>query len=49
MVALRWDDHDRLHRLARLTMLATVVCDPAVLDRARHDVKKTLSDLLTLA
>lgn len=23
MVALRWDDHDRLHRLARLTMLAT--------------------------
>ena len=31
------------------TMLATVLCDPAVLDRARHEVKKTLSDLLTLA
>ena len=30
-------------------MLATVLCDPAVLDRARHDVKKTLSDLLKVA
>jgi hypothetical protein len=30
-------------------VLATVLSDPAVLDRARHDVKKTLSDLLTLA
>ena len=30
-------------------MLATVLCDPAVLDRARDDVKKTLSDLLTVA
>jgi predicted regulator of Ras-like GTPase activity (Roadblock/LC7/MglB family) len=30
-------------------MLATVICDPAVLDRARHDVKKTLSDLLKVA
>ena len=29
-------------------MLATVLCDPAVLDRARDDVKKTLSDLLTV-
>lgn len=31
------------------TMLATVLGDPAVLDRARHDVKKTLSDLLNVA
>ena len=38
-----------VNRAASGTMLATVVCDPAVLDRARHDVKKTLSDLLTLA
>jgi predicted regulator of Ras-like GTPase activity (Roadblock/LC7/MglB family) len=30
-------------------MLATVLCDPAALDRARHDVKKTLSDLLKVA
>jgi predicted regulator of Ras-like GTPase activity (Roadblock/LC7/MglB family) len=30
-------------------MLATVLCDPAVLDRARDVVKKTLSDLLTVA
>ena len=30
-------------------MLATVLCDPAVLDRARDDVKKTLSDLLKVA
>jgi predicted regulator of Ras-like GTPase activity (Roadblock/LC7/MglB family) len=30
-------------------MLATVLCDPAVLDRVRRDVKKTLSDLLTVA
>jgi predicted regulator of Ras-like GTPase activity (Roadblock/LC7/MglB family) len=30
------------------TMLATVLCDPAVLDRARDVVKKTLSDLLTV-
>ena len=30
-------------------MLATVLCDPAVLDRARQDVKKTLSDLLKVA
>jgi predicted regulator of Ras-like GTPase activity (Roadblock/LC7/MglB family) len=29
--------------------LATVLCDPAVLDRARRDVKKTLSDLLRVA
>jgi predicted regulator of Ras-like GTPase activity (Roadblock/LC7/MglB family) len=38
-----------VNRAASGTMLATVVCDPAVLDRARHDVKKTLSDLLALA
>ena len=38
-----------VNRAASGTMLATVLCDPAVLDRARHDVKKTLSDLLTLA
>jgi predicted regulator of Ras-like GTPase activity (Roadblock/LC7/MglB family) len=38
-----------VNRAASGTMLATVVSDPAVLDRARHDVKKTLSDLLTLA
>jgi predicted regulator of Ras-like GTPase activity (Roadblock/LC7/MglB family) len=38
-----------VNRAASGTMLATVVCDPAVVDRARHDVKKTLSDLLTLA
>ena len=38
-----------VNRAASGTMLATVVCDPAVLDRARRDVKKTLSDLLTLA
>jgi predicted regulator of Ras-like GTPase activity (Roadblock/LC7/MglB family) len=31
------------------TMLATVLSDPTVLDRARHDVKKTLSDLLNAA
>jgi predicted regulator of Ras-like GTPase activity (Roadblock/LC7/MglB family) len=31
------------------TMLATVLSDPTVLDRARHDVKKTLSDLLDVA
>ena len=30
-------------------MLATVLCDPAVFDRARDDVKKTLSDLLKVA
>jgi predicted regulator of Ras-like GTPase activity (Roadblock/LC7/MglB family) len=30
-------------------MLATILGDPAVLDRARHDVKKTLSDLLNVA
>ncbi len=30
-------------------MLATVLCDPTALDRARHDVKRTLSDLLKLA
>ena len=30
-------------------MLATVLSDPAVLDRARDDVKKTLSDLLKVA
>jgi predicted regulator of Ras-like GTPase activity (Roadblock/LC7/MglB family) len=38
-----------VNRAASGTMLATVVCDPTVLDRARHDVKKTLSDLLSLA
>ena len=38
-----------VNRAASGTMLATVVCDPAVLDRARHEVKKTLSDLLALA
>lgn len=38
-----------VNRAASGTMLATVLCDPAVLDRARHEVKKTLSDLLTLA
>ena len=38
-----------VNRAASGTMLATVLSDPAVLDRARHDVKKTLSDLLTLA
>jgi predicted regulator of Ras-like GTPase activity (Roadblock/LC7/MglB family) len=30
-------------------MLATVLGDSAALDRARHDVKKTLSDLLKVA
>ena len=30
-------------------MLATVLCDSGALDRARHDVKKTLSDLLKVA
>ena len=38
-----------VNRAGSGAMLATVLCDPAVLDRARHDVKKTLSDLLTLA
>ena len=38
-----------VNRAASGAMLATVLCDPAVLDRARHDVKKTLSDLLKVA
>jgi len=38
-----------VNRAASGTMLATILGNPAVLDRARHDVKKTLSDLLALA
>jgi predicted regulator of Ras-like GTPase activity (Roadblock/LC7/MglB family) len=38
-----------VNRAASGTMLATILGNPAVLDRARHDVKKTLSDLLRLA